>query len=262
MAHRNLGILYLVPPVIAGVLIAVTLSAPARAQAIGDEDERKVESKKVYVYRGRAKDPIVIRSLSASRTYLGVQLISLTPELMEHFGASAETGVMVSQVVDDSPAEAAGVEVGDILTAVDGKPMRSPGRLAREIASREAGEVVTLEAWREGRLETLTVTLAARKRPQLDIRPFIPQVWLDEDDGEGYRIVTPEGDFEGLIHLDHETLNEALDQLRQQMGSDHFKSRMRYFRQHGGSLLERLEELEERLEKLELELEELPRGDS
>ncbi len=257
MTYTESATRWLIPLSLAGVLLALALSAPARAGATGNEDERR-ETRKLYVYRGSGNNPMVIRGLAASRTYLGVQLLNLTPELMEHFGAAGEVGVMISQVAEESPAERAGLKVGDILTAVDGEPMRSAGRLAREIASREPEEAVTLEIWRQGRLETLTATLEARKRPQLDVRRFLYR--HGQDDGEGFRFFTPDGEFEGLIHLDTETVEEALENLHEQLDRDHVKSRMHFFQQNGARLLERLEELEERLQKLERELEELPRG--
>ena len=66
---------------------------------------------------------------------------------------------MVSKVLDDTPAWRAGLEVGDIISAVDGEVVSSSRSLAQAIRSREEGERVTLEVWRDGRLETITATL-------------------------------------------------------------------------------------------------------
>jgi membrane-associated protease RseP (regulator of RpoE activity) len=57
----------------------------------------------------------------ACRGYLGVQLVELTPELREHYGATAEHGVLVGKVEPGSPAEAAGLRVGDVIVALDGE---------------------------------------------------------------------------------------------------------------------------------------------
>lgn len=94
--------------------------------------------------------------------FLGVQLTGLTPELRTHFGAPEEAGVMVSKVVDDSPASRAGIAVGDIISAVDGEAVSSGSGLARAIRDREDGEAVDLEIWRDGRLEVLTATIEER----------------------------------------------------------------------------------------------------
>jgi membrane-associated protease RseP (regulator of RpoE activity) len=91
--------------------------------------------------------------------YLGVQLTDLTPELRTHFGVGEDTGVMIAKVVEDSPAWRAGLQAGDILTAVDNQEVTSGRSLARAIRGRDEGEQVSLELWREGRFETITATL-------------------------------------------------------------------------------------------------------
>ena len=96
--------------------------------------------------------------------FLGVQMTELSSELRVHFGVPEDAGVMVSKVVDDSPAARAGVEVGDIISAVDGEIVSSGRSLARAIRGHEGGTAVTLEIWRDGQVETLTATLEERKR--------------------------------------------------------------------------------------------------
>ncbi len=95
--------------------------------------------------------------------FLGVQMTELTPELRAHFGVPEDAGVMVSKVVDDSPASRAGVQVGDVVSAVDGEAVSSGRSLARAIDGREDGDAVTLEVWRDGSVETLTATLEQRE---------------------------------------------------------------------------------------------------
>lgn len=113
--------------------------------------------------------------------FLGVRLTDLTPELRAHFGAPEDQGVMVSQVVTDSPAERAGLEVGDIITAVDGEEIGSGGALAHAIHRREEGETVDLDVWRDGRLESLAATVEKRHphRVAKKIRVRCPE---DEED--------------------------------------------------------------------------------
>ena len=94
--------------------------------------------------------------------FLGVQLSDLTPELRAHFGVPEDAGVMVGKLVDDSPALRAGLEVGDIVTAVDGEPVASAPALARAVRGREDGDTVMLEVWRDGRMQKLGVTLEER----------------------------------------------------------------------------------------------------
>ncbi len=96
--------------------------------------------------------------------FLGVQLSELTPELRTHFGVPEDAGVMVGKVVDGSPALRAGLQVGDIVTAVDGEPVASSSALARAIGGHEDGDTVVLEVWRDGRMEKIDATLEERER--------------------------------------------------------------------------------------------------
>jgi len=92
--------------------------------------------------------------------FLGIALSDLTDELRVHFGVPEGLGVMVSAVNEDSPALRAGVEVGDVITSVDGEDVTHGGQLARLIRSRESGETVVLEVWRDGKLVQIPATLA------------------------------------------------------------------------------------------------------
>jgi hypothetical protein len=127
---------------------------------------------KVEILRGEDGDPAVwlgrhgelAREALADMqwfrgAFLGVQLTDLTPELRRHFGVPDDQGVLVASVVEDSAAARAGIEVGDILTGLEGEAIASAGELARAIGKREPGAAVQVELWRDGRLETLAATL-------------------------------------------------------------------------------------------------------
>ncbi len=94
--------------------------------------------------------------------FLGVMLAELSPELRTHFGVPDDVGVMVSKVIDDSPASRAGVRVGDIIAAVDGESVSSGSGLAEAIRRYEANETVSLEVWRDGQVQTLSAAIEAR----------------------------------------------------------------------------------------------------
>ena len=96
--------------------------------------------------------------------FLGVQLSDLTPELRVHFGVPEDVGVLVGKVVDGSPAFRAGVEVGDIVTAVDGVAVDSASSLAHAIRGHEDGDTVILEVWRDSRMEKISAALEERER--------------------------------------------------------------------------------------------------
>jgi len=95
--------------------------------------------------------------------YLGVQMTDLTPELRTHFGVPEDAGVMVSKVVEGSPAERAGLRVGDVITRVDGEDVDSAIALRRLVSGHEDGDEAVLEIWRAGSAETVTAVLEERE---------------------------------------------------------------------------------------------------
>lgn len=229
------------------VLVAPTTVASQEKAGGADEDERQV-----IVLRDGPNAAVLAHGPHALGAFLGVHLIELTPELRRHFGVGDDAGVLVGRVVDDSPAAAAGVAVGDILTAVAGEPVSSPHVLAREIRRREAGEVVDLELWRDGSRQVVQATLAEGRRSWVDIRQF-------RRPGRGLEALPlPAIAVENLIELDSEELNRAIERLNQELESPEWKARLERFRDHQRGLMDRLEALESRLKELERRLEQLP----
>jgi len=97
-----------------------------------------------------------------TRGWLGVGIQDLTPELADYYGLKAQKGVLVTQVFEGDPAGNAGVQVNDIIIAVDGKPVATGRQLSNMIANTEVGHKTTLDLIRDGSKKTLTVTLAKR----------------------------------------------------------------------------------------------------
>jgi hypothetical protein len=115
-------------------------------------------------------------------TMLGVAFVPLTPELRQHFGAPEDAGVLVSKVVSDSAAQAAGLEVGDIITKVDGEAVGEGLELGHAIRGRKAGDTIAIEVLRDGRSQTLSATLKESTAPMAFERRAI---MMDCKDGNG-----------------------------------------------------------------------------
>ena len=81
--------------------------------------------------------------------YLGVRSIEMTPELRQHFGAPRDAGVMVGSVEPESPAAKAGIQVADILTAVDGEEVGSTRALSRSVRRHKDGDTVKVDLLRD-----------------------------------------------------------------------------------------------------------------
>ena len=95
-----------------------------------------------------------------TRAWLGVAVQPLTPELAKSFKADGRTGVLVSDVVDGSPAAKAGLRRGDILLSYDGRPIARIDTLPRAVAETPVGRAVTLTVLRNGAVVQLGVTVA------------------------------------------------------------------------------------------------------
>jgi len=101
------------------------------------------------------------------RAYIGVSLMNISPELREHFGAPKDAGVMVESVQADSPADKAGVKIGDIILAVDGKDVTWSGDLRDQLRDKKDGETVRIEVLRGRSRQTLVTTVKEREAPRL-----------------------------------------------------------------------------------------------
>jgi len=95
------------------------------------------------------------------RGQLGVVIQDLTPELAAAFGRQGNGGAIIAKVVPGSAADQAGLAAGDIVVAVNGKPMRSGGALRNAIGLQQVGERMTLDIIRNGRPRTLHATVAS-----------------------------------------------------------------------------------------------------
>ena len=98
------------------------------------------------------------------RGMLGVTIQDLTPELAEAFGVDRQRGVVITQVVEDSAAEKAGLKSGDVVTAVDGRPVNRAADLRNKVGMAPVGEKVTLSILRDGKKKDVTATISESNR--------------------------------------------------------------------------------------------------
>ena len=86
------------------------------------------------------------------RSWLGVYIQEVTPEIAKQFGLPEDTnGVLVGDVIKDSPAEESGIERGDIIVRVNDEEVNSPGELQDKVRSIEIGEKANVEVVRDGK---------------------------------------------------------------------------------------------------------------
>ncbi len=246
------------------VLLLLAAAAPALGQSGSQprvERERLViraadtdsgEIRRWAILDSESEHPVLFDLQRARRGYLGVRFLELTPELRVHLGAPESAGVMISRVEENSPAAAAGLEPGDIVLELNGKPVRSGRLLEIEIGQRPEGEAVELQVLRRGERIAVPVTLAEREQRQLDLGALL---WHP---GHGeLRKLPPAGGEEGFLEIEPRAMGEAILSLREQLSSPEWRRRLEAMGRDGGELDERLRKLEERLSELEKRLSEL-----
>ena len=97
------------------------------------------------------------------RAYIGISGYDVTRRLAQYYGLPASArGVFVTGVTGGSPAEAAGVRVGDVLTAVRGRPIEGLGDLVEALGTEKVGATVDVELERSGRRQTVKIPLGVR----------------------------------------------------------------------------------------------------
>ena len=92
----------------------------------------------------------LIQDGEASQPYLGVSLIDLTPEAAQQFDTPVESGALVTEVEPGGPAQDAGIEAGDVITALDSSDIRSSGDLLSALRRYQPGDPVEVTVLRDG----------------------------------------------------------------------------------------------------------------
>lgn len=102
------------------------------------------------------------------RGRLGIAVQALTPELAQAFDIHASSGgVIITQVTADSPASKAGLEVGDVVAAVDGRKVDNVADLHNILGLIRINEKVRMTVLRNGREKTITAVIAAPKQTRM-----------------------------------------------------------------------------------------------
>ena len=105
------------------------------------------------------------------RGWLGVRIQDVTPDVAEAMGLTEASGALVTDV-PDGPAKDSGIIAGDVITLFDGQPVRDTRDLTRRVADSPVGEAVPVIVQRDGKSETLQVTLGRREDAEAaEVRP-------------------------------------------------------------------------------------------
>lgn len=173
----------------------------------------------LFTSGGGAYSQVVIAKVEHAGAYLGVYLQDLNDEVREELGTKQRRGAAILQVVDDSPAQKAGLQEDDIVIAADGRTVRDSEDLRNIISKKNTGDELELRVVRSG--EQLEIVATLEQRP--------------EDSAVELQLLEPEGNIFSVI------------KPRAQMGvqlQDLSSSLAEYFntKEHGGVLVTDVEE--------------------
>jgi len=196
---RPLKIQSLLFPILALALTAIAL-AGITGVIHAQDDEVKVKVKKM------------------DHGWLGITMQDIDAELAEALDLSEGAGVLVNSVIDDSPADKAGLADGDVIVTFAGKEIEDTGDLSRAVRKTQPGDEIEVEVLRDGERRIIAVTVGKRE-PQVN-------VWSNQDEGDVFLYSTP-GKMKGfkgwhtLMLGEHGYLGVKMQDLNEQLG-DYF----------------------------------------
>ncbi len=109
----------------------------------------------------------ILKNGKVTRAYLGVMAQEVTPAIARAFHTAEVRGALVGDVTPNSPAQAAGIQKGDIITDVNGKPVNDGAQLRMNISLMEPGSTVNVKVIRDGASKNFSVKLAELPTEQL-----------------------------------------------------------------------------------------------
>ncbi|MBA4379028.1 MAG: hypothetical protein C0395_10335 [Gemmatimonas sp.] len=167
-------------------------------------------------------------TMAAGGAWLGVQVRELGEQLGAYFGAK-DGGALVESVVEDSPAQKAGFQAGDVILALNGEPVADPDDVITTVRGKEKGDTIEAKVLRKGKEMTLKAELAEREGGHAMVRalgktPHAMQLHKYHSGGTEHdevmrlhRELTTESDEVKNLHADIAELREMIDELREKM---------------------------------------------
>ena len=120
---------------------------------------------------------------TARRGWLGVRIQTVNDEMAEALGLETAAGALVAEVTEGGPAEAAGVEAGDVILKFDGQDVEEMRDLPRLVADTEVEKTVRVVVFRKGKTQTLKVTVGLLNEEQFTRAAVDPQDQSDPVEG-------------------------------------------------------------------------------
>ena len=101
----------------------------------------------------------LIRDGKITHAFIGVQISDVTPDNAKFFDMKKAEGAVISEVQPDAPGAKAGLRTGDVITALDGKPVTDAGQLQMLVGQKRPGDTIHLEVVRDSKTTSIPVRL-------------------------------------------------------------------------------------------------------
>ena len=145
---RKLAILSLA--VFIGVSLSLTVFAFAEEKTIVIEEKK-------------------IRKIEEKGAFLGIYMEDLDKDMIKKLDYPKSTGVLISGIVDDSPAEESGLEEHDVIYSIEGEKVKDSKGLGKLIGSKEPGDKIKVVVYRDGKKKTFNLALGEKKTAYVTI---------------------------------------------------------------------------------------------
>jgi len=230
--------------------IEVTLAEPDEESSIWTDKDWAKDKKVKEMYRLKTK----------KQPYIGVMLDNLSDQLGDYFGIKDGEGALITEVVEDAPAQKAGLAAGDVIVKVDNEPVEDAGDVSDLIEGHKTGDQVTVTVMRDHREKNITVEVGETDSPrfggyQFFQAPDMAAITVPKLRGLHYGNFD-ENDFD--IDFDNEEFAEQMKQLARELKNMklEFKSDVTVDKDELKAEMEQLKkELQEMKQELKRELE-------
>lgn len=155
-------------------------------------------------------------------SWLGVETREVTADAAKELKLPAERGVVVGRVTEDSPAAKAGLKEKDVITEVNGQHVEGAAQFRRIVHEIPAGRTAQLTVWRDGRAQTLTVTLGQAEeghRAWMKAAPGAFAFRMPEVEMPDMPAIAGFGDDFALLPGGHPRLGIDAEYIGEQLGS-------------------------------------------
>jgi len=153
-------------------------AAQAASMAFYGADQEQERALQKVVPDGDAENNLTVLLGDEAAGWLGVESQEVSTEKAKELKLPAERGVLLGRVVPDSPAAKAGLKENDVITEINGQRVEGEAQFRRMIHEIPAGRSAQFTVWRDGRAQTIAVTLGRRRTAPISgssrCRAFIP----------------------------------------------------------------------------------------